>query len=611
MCGIVGFVGSKEAPQFVFNGLKRLEYRGYDSAGIACVQDRKVLLERASGKLVNLEPGLAKLPASAPVAIGHTRWATHGSPTVNNAHPHVADGEVALIHNGIIENYKELKAELVAKGAQIASETDSEIVAHLIAFELKKGVTPKQALSQVIARLHGAYALGIMFRSEPDALYCAKLGSPLVLGVGQGENYFSSDIMAFNGKTNLAIFLNDGECARITAKSFECWDSTGKTIRHEPTHFVWNAANIEKQGFRHYMLKEVHEQPSVIANTLERLLTAQGQDLDYEKLGLNKLDLKSIHSLQITACGTAYLAGMVGKYLIEPLIDLPIAIELASELRYRKPYLHKDTLMLAVSQSGETSDTLGTIKFAKERGCQVLSVCNVPYSSIARESHFTIHMEAGQEIGVASTKAFTAQILDIYLFGVGFAHKRGLLSSARVKEIIQELRTLPSLIDRALNQEEAIKALANKYYEYPNFLYVGRGPSFPLAMEGALKLKEISYIHAEGYAAGELKHGPIALVDRHMPIVAIVPRDEYYEKALSNVQEIAAREGQVIGIGAEKDEKFESTCSDYISCPSANNAAMQTIISSIPIQLLAYYIAVKRGTDVDQPRNLAKSVTVE
>lgn len=610
MCGIVGYVGKKESPQFIFDGLRRLEYRGYDSAGIAVVADAKLFLEKASGKLANLEDGLKRLPQQSRLGVGHTRWATHGSPTADNAHPHIVDG-VALAHNGIIENYRELKDDLIRQGARFKSETDSEVVAHLLAMHRKKGLSGKDAVSATVKQLKGAYALGIMFLEDTKNLYAVKEGAPLVLGFGDGENFYSSDIMAFNGRSTTAIFLNDGECARISADDYELWDFSGKQLNHTPVSIQWNAASIEKQGYRHFMLKEIHEQPSVTANTINRLVSTDLKHFNEQELGLQKIDFSKVEAIQLTACGTAYLAGLVGKYFLEPMLQIPVSIELASELRYRKPFMRKNTLVIAVSQSGETSDTLATVKYMKELGCQVLSVCNVPYSSIPRESHHTLNMDAGQEIGVASTKAFTSQILCLYLWGLAIAKKSGKMTEAQVVNALSDLRSLPTNIDKALSQEEYIKNLVTKYYEFPNFLYVGRGMNFPLAMEGALKLKEISYIHAEGYAAGELKHGPIALVDRHMPVVALAPKDEYYEKTFSNIQEIHAREGLVIGIGDENDQNLHSICTDFIPCPSVKNQALQAILTSIPIQLLAYYIAVRRGTDVDQPRNLAKSVTVE
>ena len=610
MCGIVGYAGPKNAVELVFEGLKKLEYRGYDSAGIAAQKDGKIFLEKEKGKLVNLGTQIDNFPKDCQLALGHTRWATHGGPSKVNAHPHQSEN-VTLIHNGIIENYDVLRQELKKTGVNTISDTDTEVIAHVLSQEFAKDKSGKDALLRAIKRFEGAYALGIMFSNEPDTIFLAKEGSPLVVGVGQGENFFGSDITTFAETANQAIFLNDGECASITKDTVELWDFSGATIKAQTTTINWTPGSAEKHGYRHYMLKEIHEQPSVISRSITNFV--KDDQLNLEKLSLDDLDLSKIQDINIVACGTAYIAGLLGKYFIEPLTGLPVNVDLASEFRYRKPHMLNEgrTLVMAVSQSGETADTLASIKHAKDNGCQIFSVCNVEYSSIDRESDGTLLMDAGPEIGVASTKAFTSQILCLYLWANGFAKKLGRLEKTQEQELISELKSLPVHVDLAMNSEDKVKGLVNNYYEYPNFLYVGRGPSYPIALEGALKLKEISYIHAEGYASGELKHGPIALVDRHMPIVAISPQDEYYDKGISNIEEIRAREGVVIGIGNDKDEKLANVCNDLIPCPQVKDPAFQAILSSIPVQFLAYHIAVKRGTDVDQPRNLAKSVTVE
>ena len=610
MCGIVGYVGPQNAAQLVFDGLKKLEYRGYDSAGIAALKDKKIFLEKEKGKLVNLGERMSQFPTDCSLALGHTRWATHGGPSKVNAHPH--SGElVTLVHNGIIENYDVLRQELHADGVKTVSETDTEVIAHIVSQEYAKDKNAKKALLRAIARLEGAYALGIIFADDSEKIYLAKEGSPLVIGMGKEENFFGSDITTFAEMAQQALFLNDGECASISKDQVELWDFSGEELKPKPTTINWTPGSADKHGYRHYMLKEIHEQPSVMSKAITEFV--EDDHLNLEKLGINGLDISKIQNINIVACGTAYIAGLLGKYFIEPLTGLPVNVDLASEFRYRKPHmLNKGrTLVIAVSQSGETADTLASIKHAKDAGCQIFSVCNVEYSSIDRESHSTLLMNAGPEIGVASTKAFTSQILCLYLWANAFAKKQGLLEARKEKELIDELKSLPVHIDSAMNSEDKVKKLVNQYYEFPNFLYVGRGPSYPIALEGALKLKEISYIHAEGYASGELKHGPIALVDRHMPIVAISPQDEYYDKGISNIEEIRAREGLVIGIGNDKDEKLANVCNDLIPCPQVKDPAFQAILSSIPIQFLAYHIAVKRGTDVDQPRNLAKSVTVE
>ena len=610
MCGIVGYVGAKNAVEIVFEGLSKLEYRGYDSAGIAAIDAGKLVVAKEQGKLASLAPYLKELPADARLAFGHTRWATHGRPSKANAHPHQAH-KIALVHNGIIENYDELKSQLIAEGAVFQSETDTEVVVHLLHSLIAKEGSLRPALLAMTQQLVGAYALGISYEDDPEAIYLVKQGSPLVIGQGQDENFFGSDITTFAEVASQAIFLNDGECARITAGSIELWDFQGNALKAKPSVIHWTAGSADKNGYRHYMLKEIHEQSAVIGRTIHSFVT--DDNLNMDGLGLSKLHTDKISHISIVACGTAYLAGMLSKYFIEDLTGLPVNVDLASEFRYRKPHMLSDgqTLVIAVSQSGETADTLASIKHAKEAGCQIMSICNVAYSSIDRASDSTLLMGAGPEIGVASTKAFTSQILCLYLWANGYAQKIGTKSKADLQPVLAKLRKLPVLVDVAMNCDDGIEEIVNRFYEHPNFLYVGRGPSYPIALEGALKLKEISYIHAEGYAAGELKHGPIALIDKHMPVVAIAPRDEYYEKTLSNIEEIKAREGLVIGIGDENDEKLRRICDALIPCPHVDDPAFQSILTTIPVQFLAYHIAVKRGTDVDQPRNLAKSVTVE
>ena len=608
MCGIIGYIGSKTCIDIVFDGLKRLEYRGYDSAGIAVLHEGKIGISKEAGKLENLRPFLAQLPERASIGIGHTRWATHGLPTRGNAHPHVSD-RLALVHNGIIENYKELKAELQSKGAVFQSETDTEVIAHLIGQLLKSGIAPKDALNQAIKRLEGAFSLALICDQDEEHIYLAKQGSPLVIGLGHEENYFGSDVTAFVAYTQRAVFLHDGECAAVSREGIQIWNRKGEEVAAKTTLVQWSPGSADKQGYRHYMLKEIHEQPGVISKSIHAFIKEGRLDLD--ALALKQIDITKVKSVHMVACGTAYYAGMMAKYLMEPALGIPVNVELASEFRYRDPLLLPDTLVIAISQSGETADTLACLKHAKSKGCQIFSICNAAYSSIHRESHGTILMQAGPEIGVASTKAFTSQVLCAYLWSLAAAQQLGRLSQDQLRPILFELQSLPLYMDQALNAEEYIAELANRLYENPNFLYVGRGPSYIVALEGALKLKEISYIHAEGYAAGELKHGPIALVDRHMPIVAIVPKDHYYEKTVSNIEEIRAREGQVIAIGNEKDSHLLDLCSHIIHCPSVSNPCFQAILSTVAVQFLAYYIAVKRGTDVDQPRNLAKSVTVE
>jgi glucosamine--fructose-6-phosphate aminotransferase (isomerizing) len=447
--------------------------------------------------------------------------------------------------------------------------------------------------------------------AEPGALYLVKQGSPLVVGAGHGENFFASDAMALVAHTSRAHFLQDGEIARITEDKVELADFAGKPLTLKIQELELTSASVEKQGFRHYMLKEIHEQPRVIASMIKRLVDVENKRFNDAEMGLTKLDLPRIKNIMMVACGTAYYSAALGKYYLEPLVGVPVGVELASEFRYRRPWLDQSTLVIAVSQSGETADTLASVKHAKERGCQVLSVCNVKMSSIPRESHATLYMECGPEIGVASTKAYTAMLLSHYLIALNLGQKLGRVTAKDLEPIFEQFRTLPSLVDYAVDGKAAIEALAAKYYEATNFIFMGRGPSSAVALEGALKLKEISYIHAEGYAGGELKHGPIALIDRHMPVVALAPKDMYYEKMLSNIEEVKARQGRIITVGGNDDDKLKRLGDDFIGCPHIDNEAMQAIVNVVPLQLLAYYIAVKRGTDVDQPRNLAKSVTVE
>jgi len=610
MCGVVGFVGSRPCVRLIYEGLQRLEYRGYDSAGIATLSDGKINTVKSDGKLIRLEGHLDKLPINGSIGMGHTRWATHGSPTTENAHPHV-DGGLALIHNGIIENYRELKNELLKDGYKFKSETDSEVVLHLLARELKTTPKLKEAIIKIIARLEGAYGLGIMWSGEPDSLYLVKQGSPVVIGIGDNENYFASDALALLPLTKSVIFLNDGEIACLKKNTVEIWDFVGKSLQRAPAVLNWTAASAEKQGYRHYMLKEIHEQPAVIANTIARLVNASTGVIDTAELGFDLLDFEKIKSIVYVACGTAYYSALISKYSVEQFIGVPVSVELASEFRYREPYLDPNTLVIAVTQSGETADTLACIKHASQQGCQTYAVCNVRFSSIPRAAKATFYMEAGPEVGVASTKAFTSMVLCHYLFGLAVGRKKNRLATGVYEGAIQALKLLPSAVDRAVNAAGMIEEVAGRYYESNNCIFMGRGPSYMVALEGALKLKEISYIHAEGYAGGELKHGPIALIDRHMPVVAVAPLDMHYEKMISNVEEVRAREGVIIGVGDLQDDRFKSICKDYIPCPQVKDAALQTILSVIPLQLLSYYIAVKRGTDVDQPRNLAKSVTVE
>ncbi len=610
MCGIVGFIGKRSCIETLYEGLARLEYRGYDSAGIAVLNRGEIAVEKTEGKLALLKPKLAALPQDATRGLGHTRWATHGAPNTTNAHPHVVDG-IALVHNGIIENYEELKEELIKDGARFQSQTDTEVVLHLFAREMRKYKDVQKALASLIGRLRGAFSLGIMLASEPEALYLMKLGSPLVIGAGRGENYFASDAMALVAHTSRAMFLNDREYARITEDTVDVWTFAGQKIETRFIELDISSASVEKQGFRHFMLKEIHEQPRVLAAMAKRFVDHDAKALRVKEMGLEGLQLDRVTSIAMVACGTAHYSCLLGKYMIEGSAGIPVSVELASEFRYRDPVLDAGTLVIAVSQSGETADTLACIKHAKERGCQTFAICNVKMSSIPRECDATLYMECGPEIGVASTKAFTAMLLAQFLFGLALGQKRGKLKGAALEAKFTQLRALPALMDHAIDGKEPIQKVAEKYYEAANFIYMGRGTSYAIALEGALKLKEISYIHAEGYAGGELKHGPIALIDRHMPVVALAPKDHWYEKMVSNIEEVKARQGRIIAVGDPHDEKLRRLGEDFIPCVGLEDSGLAAIVSVVPMQLLAYYVAVRRGTDVDQPRNLAKSVTVE
>lgn len=611
MCGIMGYVGSQSCSTMIYDGLKRLEYRGYDSAGIVVLGDTEIEVAKSVGKLFHLEDQLGRLSTKAKMGMGHTRWATHGAPSFENAHPHTHDG-FALIHNGIIENYQALKIRLLEAGTVFASETDTEVILHLIHREYAKDNSLDKAVMRVIPMLEGAFAFAVMTAKEPGVFYVVKNSSPLVLGCGKTENFFASDALALLPHTQEMIFMEDGEIAKITADAIELRDFAGNPLQAERKKLPKLDSTAEKNGFRHFMLKEIHEQPSVIRTTLEKAFSLSGTlKLQDSVLGLSKFSLEKIKRIHIVGCGTAYLAGSLGRYFLEKWAHIPVTVELASEFRYRTPYLDNETLVIAMTQSGETLDTLASVKFAKQAGCPIYSICNVPFSSIPRTSDATFYMNAGPEVGVASTKAFVAMVLDLFLFTLDFGQRRGHISQEELEKQRSYLQRLPALAEQALQQESAIEQVAQRYFTATNSLFIGRGNSFAIAMEGALKLKEISYIHAEGYAGGELKHGPIALVDRHIPIVALAPRDSHYEKMLSNIEEVRARGGQVIGVGSKDDTRLATLCQDVLICPQIEQEDLQSILSVIPLQLFAYSIAVLRGTDVDQPRNLAKSVTVE
>ena len=609
MCGIIGYIGNESAVPILIEGLKKLEYRGYDSSGIAVLQSGTLVLRRAVGKLQNLETILRREALTGTMGIGHVRWATHGRPSEENAHPHRA-GSVVVVHNGIIENYGALKKELLAQGRTFLSETDTEVIAHLIDSIAAKGTGLEEAVREAARHLVGAYAIAVIDERTPDVLVGARKGSPLVVGLGQGEFFVASDIPAILHRTRDVLFLNDDEMVVLSAEGVRITDLRGKEVTREVTRVLWNPVMAEKGGYRHFMLKEIHEQPRAIRDTIRGRISQDTGIIHLDEIGIAPDRFTAYKKIFIVACGTSWHAGLVGKYMIEEMASIPTEVDIASEFRYRKPLVNGDTLMIAITQSGETADTLAAMREAKKRGATVVTICNVVGSTASREADGVVYTHAGPEIGVASTKAFTAQLTALYLFGLFFGSMCGKLSRDEVRKRLTDLVHLPTLVEQCLEQNDAIELIAKRYFKANDFLYLGRGPNYPVALEGALKLKEISYIHAEGYPAGEMKHGPIALIDENMPVVVLAGRNNVYEKILANIQEVKARSGIVIALANDGDPELVKLVDHVISVP-ATNPLLLPIIMSIPLQLLAYHIAVLRGADVDQPRNLAKSVTVE
>ncbi|TAN62315.1 glutamine--fructose-6-phosphate transaminase (isomerizing) [bacterium] len=610
MCGIVGYVGQRPAQGILLSGLKRLEYRGYDSSGMAMVLSRKnsISVRKSVGKIIVLENLLKKRPLSGMTGLAHSRWATHGAPNQINAHPHQdCTGEIAIVHNGIIENYASLKAALIKEGHRFVSQTDTEVIAHLIE-KFYKDVPLEEAVRKSLSQLTGSFAIGVISGREPHKLIGARQGSPLILGVGKNEQFLASDVPAVLGHTKDIIFLEENELAVLTKDSVEVTDLKGAPIRRNPVSISWDIAQAQKQGHKHFMLKEINEQPAIAENLLKMRLKNSG--VCFEELSISEENLKSIKSISIVACGTAYHAGLVGKYIIESLCAIPVNVDVSSEFRYRDLLIGRDSLVIAVSQSGETADTLAGVKTARKLGCSVLSICNVLGSSLTRESDGVIYTHAGPEIGVASTKAYTAQLLTFYLFALYLAQIRDTLKAQKMREHIEDLKKIPGQLEEILKNQKAIAGLARKHSHFGSFLYLGRHLNYPSALEGALKLKEISYIPAEGYAAGEMKHGPIALIDEYRAVVCIVPRSHVYEKMISNLQEIRARKGKIIAIASSGDEEIKKQAKEVIYIPPCDEL-FSPLLVALPLQLIAYHIALKRGCDVDQPRNLAKSVTVE
>ncbi|WGL61421.1 glutamine--fructose-6-phosphate transaminase (isomerizing) [Pigmentibacter sp. JX0631] len=616
MCGVIGYIGTGVTPEFFYNGLKRLEYRGYDSAGIAMLESNKIYIERAEGKLTNLQKKLSNLPKSASLGIGHTRWATHGKPTEQNAHPHRSDN-IVLLHNGIIENYKELKEFLLTKNYVFKSETDTEVAAHLLNYELKKlnnsssvEENMKKAISSLVKQIRGAFAFGIICTDDPETLYVVKYGSPIVLGIGENENYMASGITALVDHTREIIILEDNEIAYLKKDSIKIVSFSGDEIKRDPIIVNWSSNMLDKNGYDHFMLKEIHEQPQAVAQTINGRIDRNSGIVDLKAYGIDKINLKQIDRIQIIACGTSYYVSCLAKYYIEEFTQIPVEVDLASEYRYRTSTVNEHTLCIAVSQSGETIDTLQAIKFAKENKAKTLAIVNAPGSSIAHVCDDESLIYAGPEIGVASTKALSAQLSSLILLALGISQEKNKKNKTFIANCLEELSKVPSLIEKTLTLSKSIKEITLKYQHMDNLLFIGRGQQWPVALEGALKLKELSYIHAEGYAAGELKHGPIALIDENMSVVCLAPKDQYYEKTISNIEEIRARGGKILAIGTEGDTSLQAISDDFIPVTECSSIALP-FLTTVPMHLFAYWIAVRRGNDVDQPRNLAKSVTVE
>lgn len=609
MCGIVGYWGPQNPKDVIMNGLKRLEYRGYDSAGVAILHDQNFKVIRASGKLSELQKKLDHEKFNGPIGIGHTRWATHGVPSERNAHPHSVEG-VSLVHNGIIENYQEIKEELAKKGVQFLSDTDSELVAHLIAHEIHNTNDLLSAIQNILPRLRGAYSIVVVWQKQPDTLVAFKNGPPLIVGVGEKEVIVASDIQAIIDHTQNILYLEDNELVFVKGTKLQVYAENGQPIKRSPQKVEWNAQSIEKAGFESFMLKEIFEQPQAVASALAPHIDHAQSQVRLHELGLSDQELKSFERVFIVACGTSFYAGQVGEYLIENLARIPVEIDIASEFRYRDPVIPKNSLVIVVSQSGETADTLAALRLAKQSGVKTLCITNVRLSSIDRESHGHLYLNAGTEIGVASTKAFVATLALFNLFALQLARLHGQLDSQTEKNYLQSLLATPSQMEAVLSYDKFFHEAALHFKAFKGLLYMGRGVHYPIAMEGALKLKELAYMHAEGYAAGEMKHGPLALIDDRMLIVMLAPQDKNFEKTLSNLQEAKARGGKIISIGTGECRELKDLSEYYLSLPKAD-WNIYPMLEVIPMQLLAYHVANAYGYDVDQPRNLAKSVTVE
>lgn len=616
MCGVIGFVGEPQSADFLFDGLKKLEYRGYDSAGIAMIADGEVYVQRAEGKLSELRAKLKHMPESAGIGMGHTRWATHGKPTEQNAHPHTSR-RLVLLHNGIIENFRELRERVEGYGYVLKSETDTEVAAHLLDYlfsvqsdDLSVVARMEKAIRALTKELRGSYAFGILCPDDPSVLFAVKMGSPVVLGRKENLSLMASGMTALVEHTQDILVMEDGEYALLSRDQIVLKGLDGTVVDRAPQRVFWNAAMIEKGGFRHFMLKEIHDQPTSLGETLSGRVDRETGLINLEELGLESLRLETVRSIHVIACGTSYYAGMLARYFMEETLGLPVQVELASEYRYKAVIANEGVLAIAISQSGETADTLQAVKLARNAGAQTLALVNVPGSSIAHACHAESLMRAGPEIGVASTKAFTAQVMSLSLVALAAGQVAKNLPDDAVSKVTEALFKVPRYIEALLGQGDIIERIALQHKNRTSMLFIGRGPQYPVALEGALKLKELSYIHAEGYAAGELKHGPIALIDENMAVFCICPSDRYREKTISNIEEIRARGGHIIGLGTQGDSEIRSLSHDYIEIPRVDELILP-YLTTIPVQLFAYWVAVQKGTDVDQPRNLAKSVTVE
>lgn len=608
MCGIIGYIGKRNAVSVVLEGLKRLEYRGYDSAGVAFHSEGKIEVKRCKGKINDLNCLIEAEKPHSHTAIGHTRWATHGKPSEDNAHPHRSNG-IVIVHNGIIENYLDLKKKLTGEGYKFTSETDTEVICHLIE-KYAKTRSLEEAVKMAVKELHGAYALAVIDEREPGKIVGVKKDSPLVVGLGEGEFFIASDVPAFLNYSKDVIFLDEKEIVIMTKNGVVLTDFEGAPIQKDIVPISWSPSMAEKGGYKHFMLKEIYEQPRAVADTLRGRFNPENSKVNMDEFGLAIKDLERIEKVFIVACGTSWHAALIGKYIIEELARIPVEVDIASEFRYRNPIINKNHLMIVITQSGETADTLAAQREAKKLGARCLTICNVVGSTSAREADAVFYTHSGPEIGVASTKAFTTQIVGLYLFAIAFAEVKNTIEKKQTEALFNDLLLLPGLIEKILEKDKEILHLARELFKSNGFLYLGRGLNYPVALEGALKLKEISYIHAEGYAAGEMKHGPIALVDDALPAVFLAPQGRLYSKVLSNIEEVRSRGGKIVILTDEGNEEASSFSDRCIFLPKTNQFLF-TILLAVPLQLLAYHIGVLRGCDVDQPRNLAKSVTVE